>query len=129
MAQPYLSLERAKSLLVEVVESSPPGSRNATVSAHGPGCVYLNSQGKRCIVGEMLHRMGMPKPTKESAFAVVGHGYVSKGYMSLATKKFLSDLQGIFDDGKYHTSKAFKITFRLTTWRKGLATARKRGLL
>ena len=132
MAQPYLSLKRAKTLLVEVVETSPPGKRNGTANEDTSVCAYLNDKGERCIVGEMLHRLGMPKP-HEVGFGLAGNRFVSKGYMTKATKNWLQQVQTIFDDGQFTTVKRDGVPhgfrFRPITWRSALAKVRKKGLL
>lgn len=131
MAQPYLSLKRAKTLLVEIVNESPPGKRNALEDnvSGSSSCSYLNANGERCIVGEILHRLGMPTP-KAGGFSVSGTPFVQKGYMSAETRSWLSRVQPIFDDGKFHTDpKTYRMYFVPVTWRQALAKVRERGLL
>lgn len=118
MSQPYLSMARAKSLVVEIVESSPPGSRNPT-NEHLGFCTYLcHKTGRRCIVGELLHRMHMPAPPYDNGFTHF-ESYSIKGYMSARTVKLLGEIQSIFDGPDEIPP----------TWRQALKQCREEGLL
>lgn len=126
MAQPYLSLARAKSLVVEIVETSPPGTRNPT-HPQTNGCIYYSEHsGKRCIAGEVLHRMGMPAPASDAGYmhGMFGAGvsYVRKGYLSAETAHWLGLVQKIFDGGAMMGRVP-------PTWRTALKECRHLGFL
>lgn len=124
MSQPYLSMARAKTLLVEIVQSSKPGTKNPRVNGDPrDSCVYWCPLTQtRCIVGEILHRMKMPKPRINYRFGdgIAQSAYVDKGYMSTDACKWLGRVQEEFDArGDNHSF----------TWRQALRACRQRGLL
>lgn len=134
MSQTYLSKERAKTLLVEVVEASPPGSTNPRDpnAMFGLGmCMYdlPEAKGKfqrRCMVGEILHRAGIPLPSSNVGINFLEADYVTRGYMSLDTLEWLGKVQARFDHWTYGKDGGKR---RSTTWRQALKTSRKEGLL
>lgn len=137
MSQPYLSKERAKSLLVEIVNGSPRGSTNAREGNSINGvCLYDNPEAKgnaqrRCIVGEILHRMGMPMPTRNKGASALTE-YVAKRYMTQDTLQWLADVQRRFDGKDYirpKTAMGFDGRWPPRTWRSALKLCRSEGLL
>jgi len=126
MSQTYLSMGRAKELVVEIVESSSPGTKNPR---DGSMCLYhCPKTGKRCIVGELLHRMKMPAPLWNGSAFNCGAGvpYVQKGYLSEATREWLGQVQNVFDGGPSNPSSPL---YESRTWRQALRLCRQESLL
>lgn len=118
MSQPYLSLERAKTLIVEIVEDSPRGKRNPQTEG---SCTYDDGKGNHCIIGELFIRAGLPHlHTGDNGIRGVTR-YSEKGYTSQDTLDRLDKVQHIFD-GQCFAGVT-------PTWRQALKECRKRGLL
>jgi len=123
-----LTLDEAKKLLVDIVNESPRGKRNAVgfTPFDVETCIYDDGNGNHCIIGEMLARIGAPCPSGQgsntTAFAWLSGTYVKDGHMDRETAEWLCLVQGRFDWRKDDTDK-----FR--TWRQALVACRRTGVL